>query len=241
MISRAITRLIWLFLSLVMAACLLVAALVYFPNTPLPDAWNPMKPLVASDKVTLLTPSKLRFAIKDFNACQRALDDLGVTFKVLEDKEVSDQCHIRDQVQIDKLSQARIGTLKTTCGTALRLAMWEYHVVQPTALDVMGEPVGQVNQLGSYNCRAIRSVKGPTERMSEHATANAVDISGFRMKLGKKFSLLKNWDGTPQEQEFLRRIRDGGCDFFRITLSPDYNSLHADHFHFDQGRWVSCR
>jgi len=86
-----------------------------------------------------------------------------------------------------------------------------------------------VGDVGIPRCAAAGTVKGPTERMSEHATANAVDISGFRMKLGKKVNLLKNWDGTPQEQEFLRRIRDGGCKFFRITLSPDYNSLHDPH------------
>jgi hypothetical protein len=25
-----------------------------------------------------------------------------------------------------------------------------------------------------------------------------------------------------------------------MVLSPDYNALHHDHFHLDQGRWRGC-
>jgi hypothetical protein len=240
MVSRIFIRTSAIILSLSACLVVLTLALVFIPNTPLPDAWNPRKPLTPKAAQNFLTPYKLRFAIADFSACQQALTDLGVKFKVLPDRTVSDQCHIRDQVQLTQLSQAKISTLKTTCGTALRLAMWEYHSVQPAALKTMGNHITKINQIGSYNCRAIRSTKGPSERMSEHATANAVDISGFQLSTGGRVSVLKNWNGTPKEQAFMREIRDGGCEFFRITLSPEYNALHADHFHFDQGRWVSC-
>jgi len=27
----------------------------------------------------------------------------------------------------------------------------------------------------------------------------------------------------------------------RVTLSPDYNAAHRDHFHFDMGPYSSCR
>ena len=210
-------------------------------GSPLPDRWNPRKPLMATAKYNYLTPSKVRVAINDFNSCQQALTDLGVKFKTLPDKNVSAQCHIVNQVQITKLSQATISPLKTTCGTALRLAMWEYHAVQPAALETLGQLVTKISQIGSYNCRAIRTVNGSANRMSEHATANAVDISGFQLASGKRISLLENWNGSDAEQSFMREIRNGGCDFFRITLSPEYNALHADHFHFDQGRWTTCR
>jgi hypothetical protein len=240
MVARIFIRTSVIILSLCAALAVLVSGLIFIPNSPLPDAWNPRKPLVATAARNVLTASKLRFAISDFESCQQALSDLGAKFKVLPDKNVSDQCHIQDQVQITQLSQAKISPLNTTCGTALRLAMWEFHSVQPAALETLGQTVAKINQIGSYNCRAIRSVNGPTARMSEHATANAVDISGFKLALGKSISVLKHWDGSVSEQAFMREIRDGGCGYFRITLSPNYNALHADHFHFDQGRWVSC-
>ena len=241
MVSRIFIRTSLIILCSCAALVVLVAGLVFIPGSPLPDAWNPRKPLVATAKSNFLTPSKLRFAISDFNSCQQALVDLGVKFKAMPDKVVSEKCHIMDQVQITQLSQAKISPLKTTCGTALRLAMWEYHWVQPTALETLGQSVAKVHQIGSYNCRAIRSMNGSTDRMSEHATANAVDISGFHLANGKRITLLNNWDGSEREQSFMRDIRNGGCAYFRITLSPEYNALHADHFHFDQGRWTSCR
>jgi hypothetical protein len=240
MVSLIFIRTSVIILSLCTALAVLAGGLVFIPGSPLPDTWNPRKPLVVTAPHNLLTPSKLRFAISDFHSCQQALKDLGVKFKTLPDKKVSEQCHILDQVQITQLSRAKVSPLKTTCGTALRLAMWEYHAVQPAALETLGQPVAKVSQIGSYNCRAIRSVNGPTNRMSEHATANAVDISGFQLADGKRISLLKNWNGSEEEQSFMREIRNGGCGYFRITLSPEYNALHADHFHFDQGRWTTC-
>jgi hypothetical protein len=240
MVTRIFIRTSVIILGLCVALAVLALGLIFIPNSPLPDAWNPRKPLVATAAHNVLTPSKLRFAIDDFESCQQALSDLGVIFKTMPDKKVSDQCHILDQVQISKLSKAKISPLKTTCGTALRLAMWEYHSVQPAAQETLGQAVTNINQIGSYNCRAIRSVNGPTNRMSEHATANAVDISGFKLASGNTISLLKHWNGSVAEQTFMREIRNGGCEYFRITLSPEYNALHADHFHFDQGRWVSC-
>ncbi len=240
MVSRIFIRTSAILLSVLVGFTVLISSLIFIPNTPLPDAWNPRKPLTPLTAPNFLTPYKMRFAINDFGACQRALTQLGANFIVLPDKVVSDQCHIRDQVQIKNLSHARVSALKTTCGMALRLTMWEYHHVQPTAKATIGKLVNKIDQIGSYNCREIRSANGPTDRMSEHATANAVDISGFQLSTGERISVLKNWNGTADERQFMRRVRDGGCGLFRITLSPEYNDLHADHFHFDQGRWSSC-
>jgi hypothetical protein len=40
---------------------------------------------------------------------------------------------------------------------------------------------------------------------------------------------------------FLHVVREGLCDWFKATLSPDYNADHADHFHIDMGAWPTCR
>lgn len=241
MVSGFVLRVFGVVLTLLVALGLLILALIYVPNSPLPTTWNPITPLEPTSSPNLLTRYKLNKSVSEFSACQTALDALGVKYSVLANKEVSEQCHIRNQVQVRQLSTARITPLKTKCGTALRLAMWEYHYVQPAAQKHLGYQVNSINQLGSYSCRPIRSMSGSTQRMSEHATANAVDISGFQLASGKKISLLKNWTGSPEEQKFLRDSRDGGCKVFRITLSPEYNALHADHFHFDQGQWTTCK
>ena len=77
--------------------------------------------------------------------------------------------------------------------------------------------------------------------MSEHAMANAFDISGLRLEDGRMISILKAWDGNGYDAEFLHDVRNGLCDYFNLTLSPDYNIDHADHFHVDMGRVRSCR
>lgn len=77
--------------------------------------------------------------------------------------------------------------------------------------------------------------------MSEHATANAFDISGFRLKSGRLISVKTQWGTRSAEGKFLHVVRDGLCDWFNLTLSPDYNAAHEDHFHVDMGWWQSCR
>lgn len=77
--------------------------------------------------------------------------------------------------------------------------------------------------------------------MSEHATANAFDISGFRTASGKLITVKDDWRKTTKEGKFLHVARDGLCNWFNLTLSPDYNADHADHFHVDMGWWRSCR
>ena len=74
-----------------------------------------------------------------------------------------------------------------------------------------------------------------------HAFANAFDVTGFGLADGRVISVLKGWNGSRKEKAFLRRARDTACKLFRVTLSPDFNAAHADHFHFDMGPVSSCR
>jgi hypothetical protein len=119
----------------------------------------------------------------------------------------------------------------------IRLYMWERHIVQPAAQRLFGEPVAEILHFGSYSCRTIRG-RGS---MSEHATANAFDISGFRLKSGRVVSVKLDWGKATGSGKFLFIARDGLCEWFNLTLSPDYNADHEDHFHADMGWWRSCR
>ena len=76
---------------------------------------------------------------------------------------------------------------------------------------------------------------------SQHATANAIDVAGFRLADGRRITLTGGWDGKPAEQAFLRDLRDGACGLFKGVLSPDYNAAHHDHFHLDMGPFGVCR
>ncbi|RBW41111.1 hypothetical protein DS901_17455 [Loktanella sp. D2R18] len=87
----------------------------------------------------------------------------------------------------------------------------------------------------------MRTVDGNSTSMSTHATAEAIDISGFQFSNGERISLIRDWDGNTSQAQFLRAARDGACSFFKLTLSPEYNALHADHFHLQSRGWGLCR
>lgn len=214
-------------------------ALVH-PETPLPRAWNPTQPLRVSDPVTPITYWKLNRTASDGASCMAALDS-AASWQPLADFEVSDQCHIRDRVDLRSVGLARMNTVETRCAIALRLAMWERHSLQPAAQAVFGADLTGIDHFGSYSCRTMRISAGRTARMSTHATADAIDIAGFRFSDGRSLRLIDDWTGDTSAARFLRAARDGACDWFNLTLSPDYNRLHADHFHLQSTGWGLCR
>jgi hypothetical protein len=72
--------------------------------------------------------------------------------------------------------------------------------------------------------------------LSEHAFANAVDVSAFVLRDGRRVSVLNGWRGSPKERAFLRRLHQSACKRFGTVLGPEYNAAHANHFHFDMAK-----
>jgi hypothetical protein len=155
-----------------------------------------------------------------------------------------------------------------TCPLAVGLALYMRHVVQPAARRHLGSEIAQVQHLGTFSCRPVRNGKPQSEAeraevgeplmMSEHAAANAIDITGFRTRDGRLIVVDKHWkkDKPPQvagadpaavpavdaaAARFLHEVHAGACGIFHAVLSPDYNALHRSHFHFDMGRYRHCR
>lgn len=224
--------------------CLGVVALTYLvllathDDTPVPRAWNPSLPFSINDPLTFMTPYKLARALRNDALCLATLDEGRVMFEAMEPLEASEQCHVRNRVELTKLGQTTIAPVETHCSTALRLAMWERHDVQKAALVHFGQGVSRMRQIGSYSCRTIRGV---SDRMSTHATAQAIDIGGFTLADGTRIELTQDWDGPQDRQNFLRDVRNGACRWFETTLGPDFNALHADHFHLQSKGWGTCR
>ena len=214
------------------------AFLFYPPNTPLAPKWNPTEPLNPKAQVTAITSWKLRNTVRDAALCRAALNRSGAQFNIQTDREDSEICHIRQRTDLRRIGSAALAPLDTRCEMALRLALWEIHGLQPLAQFHLGAEISRIHHFGSFSCRKIR---GSSSRMSQHATANAVDISGFDLKDGRKLRLRNDWTPNSPESAFLRAARDSACDWFGLVLSPDYNAAHHDHFHFDQGRWGGCR
>lgn len=227
-----------LFAFFLVAAGLLAWA-VQSSRVDVPPHWNPWAPLSVTEPPNWLTAHKLRRSAADPLLCSAAL--LGSTLKhtAIDDNNTGDGCGWQAGVRVDDVRFEPAFTL--TCGAALSLVMWEHHVLQPAARAHFGQAVTRVDHFGSYACRNVRGAGGEGRRLSQHATANAFDVAGFRLLDGRRISLVTHWDVEGAEGVFLREVRDGACRFFQGTLGPDYNAAHRDHFHLDQGPYRICR
>ena len=63
--------------------------------------------------------------------------------------------------------------------------------MQPKARAAIGAPVVKLHNASSYVCR--NRYGGETTPLSEHALANALDVSEFVFQSGEKVTVLANW------------------------------------------------
>lgn len=205
---------------------------------------NPWAALDIADPVGFATARKLAALVADGAGCQQMLRDAGIAFEPFAPAG-SGQCRAEGRTQIGASALGGV-TLSPAgaaprCAISLSLHLWVRDVVQPMAMRHLGRRVVGIEHLGTYNCRRIAG----TDRQSEHATANAIDIAAFVLSDGRRVVIRDHWDARDGRSAFLRAVRDGGCDVFATVLSPDYNRAHADHLHLDQARrvagWGVCR
>jgi len=198
--------------------------------------WNPWKPLDLTLADSPVQNWKINRAKANPVQCFAALSQVS-TITSFPDFEPSSTCSILGGVEIASVGTVQLSPFKTRCASAMELFLWEQNSVRPAAKKILGSELREIEHFGSYSCRKIAG----SNSWSKHARAEAIDIAGFRLTNGRRVTLLKGWNGQPDEQKFLRRIRDGACERFGGVLSPDYNAAHADHFHFDFSRWGFCK
>ncbi|MGD9980957.1 MAG: extensin family protein [Hyphomonadaceae bacterium] len=192
-----------------------------------------------------LMPEALRASrIEDFRteiaACRSALAGAGFQTERVPDVSEASGCGYRNAVELTQSVHAYSGPVATSCAAAAALALWERDVVRPAAQRRYGQQIARVELAApSYQCRRIAGRRD--RRLSEHASANAIDIEGFTLENGRTVTVAEGWRGLARDRFFLRDVRDGACHYFRAVLSPDYNRAHQDHLHFDLGRDDMCR
>ena len=218
---------------------LLAAGVAWYQGWRLPDAWNPWAALDVKQAPNLLTPYKLSRLRDDPRLCEQALATSSVRYRTQADSPASASCPLNNVLRIEA-GQARLSSsFLASCPLALAYALFEEHGLQPAAQRAFGQRVTQVDHLGSFACRNVYHRK--QGRLSQHATANALDISGFRLADGQRVVLSKDWQGEGAKARFLRDVQKAACESFSTVLGPDYNAAHHNHFHMDMGRWQICR
>ncbi|MGB0844882.1 MAG: extensin family protein [Alphaproteobacteria bacterium] len=176
-------------------------------------------------------------------ACHKRLLARGVKFKMVSSTAVSPNqlargCHKEGAVLVREIGGVSFGNqVSLSCPAALAMADWINKDLQPLAQIKYEQPVKRIHHIGTYQCRKIAG----SRRMSQHSFANAIDISGFSLKNGKRISVLNHWKKPAKDSDFLKSVGRSACGRFNLVLSPDYNAAHRDHFHFDMGFYRRCR
>lgn len=184
-------------------------------------------------------PNRLTIDSPQTRVCLANLGQLA-RFEALPDRDYGGGCYSFASV---KLLQAGVPVSNLgamSCPLAATFVAWVRNGVMPAAQLYLGAELARVETFGSYSCRNINGRQGGNR--SEHASANAVDVSGFVLADGRRVTVKQDWaSADPAVRSFLAAVHTSACRRFKTVLNPDYNALHADHFHLDMGRGPFCR
>jgi len=154
------------------------------------------------------------------NQCLNELTKRGVTFTSLGDQGSAD-CPVLNAVKVKRFQNTKPSSaFILSCPTAVNLSDW-----------LQDAHIKQFTHMGTINCRRMRD----KDIQSEHSFGTAIDISGIDGAIIKK-----DWKKPTAAGDKLSASAKTACQYFTNVLTPDYNRLHADHFHLDTGLGVGC-
>lgn len=227
----------WFFLGVLVSVT--TAAAFWFGLVP--QRWSPLAPLDLDKPDDWFIDFKLAALHGDQKLCQSVLKAPAIDSTPVRDQPYKNGCGWRNAVKVEAAGGASIGVDTLSCEAAAALALWVAHDVQPEAQATFGSSVKGFETMGTYSCRNIVGNPFWRDFRSQHAIANAIDISAVRLADGRSISVLKDWRGDSTEAKFLRSIHRKACKYFRVALGPDFNKAHENHFHFDRGPLSTCK
>ncbi|WMS42539.1 extensin family protein [Acuticoccus sp. MNP-M23] len=211
---------------------------------PAPPPARKAKPaaLAAAPQAPIKGPLQTMTAAED-RACLAALKQAGVDFRP-RGEIAEGKCGAETPLEISAVGGIKFSTNATMrCDAARATATWLNSVVVPAAARHMRSAVTSVRVAASYHCRTRRG-NGRSNRLSEHAVANAIDISAVTFASGETVPVSLRRGNSP-ERKFQAEIRKGACPIFTTVIGPGTNAAHADHLHLDRayrrGGYRMCR
>jgi hypothetical protein len=220
-------------------ALLLVALGWFYANQDLfPPNSLPWKPVVLDAPPRWLAHWQLYRLKHDREQCRSVLGTASrIAVTPLKDRRIDDRCGFDNVMRTDVTPIAFSPKLTATCGLTAAL-YWYQQQLAPIAQQQMHGNLVSISQLGTFSCR---NVNGEIDgNRSEHATANAIDIASFHFADGRTVSVLRDYGKPTPAGHFLDAAHDKACSLFDVVLGPNYNRLHANHFHLDMGHYGIC-
>ncbi|MDH6234343.1 hypothetical protein M2281_004961 [Mesorhizobium soli] len=165
----------------------------------------------------------------DEAACRARLNALGVRFEERPPESSASGCALPYPIDVKTLGKSVDLTPDAlmNCNLAEAAARFAADVIAPAARRTYGEELKSVSQVSAYVCRPRHG----TDKLSEHAFGNAIDIGHFSLSKGTEIDVAP----APDEKaaKFLADIRKGACGPFKTVLGPGSDADHARHLHFD--------
>jgi hypothetical protein len=165
----------------------------------------------------------------DEATCRARLNTLGVRFEERPPESSASGCALPYPIDVKTLGKGVELTPDAlmNCNLAEAAARFTADVIAPAARRTYGEELKSVSQVSAYVCRPRHG----TDKLSEHAFGNAIDIGHFSLSKGTEIDVAP----APDEKaaKFLADIRKGACGPFKTVLGPGSDADHARHLHFD--------
>ena len=192
---------------------IVIAGIVTVGYRWLPSQYNPFVPLTLDDPPGKITQFKLRRLTPQ--ACESLLTQANQR-RLIRTQAVADsagECPLSNVVRVRDFGPVSLNSsFLASCPLALSSAL--------------------------FVSRNIYS--RPDARRSEHATADALDISAFRLANGQRVTVLNGWKAE-KTQPWLQALLSASCGYYGNGLGPDYNAAHANHFHLGMRGYGLCR
>ncbi|WP_342321966.1 extensin family protein [Kosakonia sp. BYX6] len=218
--------------------CILLAV-IFVGYRYLPSYYNPFAPLQLSDPPGRITQFKLRrLSPQD---CAALLTQANQQ-RLISSAPVANSggdCPLTDVVRVRDFGPVKLSSsFLASCPLALSSALFVEQQARPLSQHMMGSALTRIDHLGSYACRNIYN--RADARRSEHASAEALDLSGFRLANGEQITVLRGWRQA-RTQPWLRAMLSASCGYYGNGLGPEYNAAHANHFHLGMRGFGLCR
>ena len=205
----------------------------------LPSHYNPFTPLSLDDPPGPITQYKLRRLTPE--ACASLLSQANQK-ALIRTQPVADSagaCPLHNVVRVRDFGPVSLNSsFLASCPLALSSALFVSQQARPLTKTWTGSELVRIEHLGSYACRNL--YHRPDARRSEHATAEALDISAFRLANGERVTILHGWRST-KTQPWLQALLTASCGYYGNGLGPEYNAAHANHFHLGMRGFGLCR
>jgi hypothetical protein len=164
------------------------------PAEPVPDKWSDQEVIAALEQcLALLAPLAAHIDVS----------------KPIRDG----QCGSAAVVQLKRVGAAspvEISPPATlNCRMVVKLHEWVETSLQPAARETFNAPVRRLINASGYTCRNRYGSRAATAKISEHAFANALDISSIILADGRSVDVLTNWGKTERD---LRAIAEAKAE-----------------------------